>query len=248
MESEKRNGEERLGLTVIIPAYNEEKRLAETVREHHAYLWEHRDCWPKGVELLIVVNGSTDRTGEIARALDEELALVRAWETSSRLGKGGAVFQGFRLARGSVVAFCDADNSTVPAQLRLIVDAIQSGADVGIGTRWAPGSVQVIRQPLVRRIASRIFNLIVRILFGLPYTDTQCGAKAFKYSALEPLLESEVSSGWAFDVELLWRLRNSGAEIAEIPIEWRDGSGSRLRMHRDGPQMLLELLKIRLRK
>lgn len=245
-----------IGLTVIVPAYNEEERLEGTVRSHHAYLLAQQAPAGEGVEnpqspwgkaeLLVVVNGSTDATGEIAKRLEEELPLLRVWETPEALGKGGAVYQGFRLARGEIVAFCDADNSTTPEELRIVIDAVLGGRDAAIGSRWCAGSRQVIRQPLGRRIASRIFNLIVRLMFGLPFADTQCGAKAFRRKILEPLLELPMTSGWAFDVELLWRLRNAGADILEVPIAWIDGSGSRLRMHTDGPQMLAELLKVRL--
>jgi glycosyltransferase involved in cell wall biosynthesis len=229
-------------LTVLIPAYNEAARLEQTVREYASYYAE-RDA-----EILIIVNGSNDKTGEIARALESELPNVRAWETPEKLGKGGAIYRGFQLARGEIVAFTDADNSTVPAQLDRVIDAVRRDADVALGSRWLPDSFQEIPQPLSRRIASRVFNLIVRILFGLPYKDTQCGAKAFRMAALKPILDRPMSSGWAFDVQLIWTLCRRGARVVEVPVVWRDNSGSRLRMHRDGPAMLLELLRIRFGK
>lgn len=244
---------DKVEITLLIPAYNEESRLEATVRAHHDYWMNQfygsnvpveKPSFPP-VEILIVVNGSRDATGAIARRLEQELPLVRAWETPEKLGKGGAVFQGFRLAKGEIVAFCDADNSTIPEQMAIVVQAVRDGHGAAIGSRWCLGSRQVIRQPLVRRIASRVFNLIVRLLFGFPFTDTQCGAKAFRRDALIPLLSSNLSSGWAFDVELIWRLRQARTDVIEVPIEWRDESGSRLRMHRDGPQMILELLRIR---
>ncbi len=226
-------------LTVLIPAYNESKRLESTVQQYSTY-YSDRDA-----EILIVVNGSTDDTGEVARNLERELDNVRSWETPEKLGKGGAIYQGFRLAKGDTVAFTDADNSTVPSQLDRVVTAVGPEADVALGSRWLPESVQEVPQPLGRRIASRVFNIIVRILFGLPFRDTQCGAKAFRLSVLQPLLDKPMSTGWAFDVELIWRLRRQGARVVEVPIEWIDTSGSRLRMHRDAPAMLLELLRIR---
>ncbi len=231
-----------MDLTVIVPAYNESARLSDTVREYSSYYLG------SSAEILIIVNGSTDNTPEIASQLQSHLPNVRVWVTPQKLGKGGAIYRGFRLALGDIVAFTDADNSTVPAQLDRVVEAVRSGADVALGSRWLPESVQEIRQPLGRRIASRVFNLIVRLLFGMPYKDTQCGAKAFRVSVLKPLLNHPMSTGWAFDVELIWTLRRKGARIVEVPIVWRDNSGSRLRMHKDAPAMLLELLRIRFRR
>jgi glycosyltransferase involved in cell wall biosynthesis len=229
-------------LTVIVPAYNESARLHHTICDYSSF-YASRDT-----EILIVVNGSTDNTGGIARELQARLPNVRVWETPERLGKGGAIYRGFQLAKGEIVAFTDADNSTAPVELDRVVDAVRSGADAALGSRWLPASVQDIRQPLGRRIASRIFNLIARLMFGMPYRDTQCGAKAFRASVLQPLLNHPMSKGWAFDVELIWSLQHRGARIVEVPIVWRDNSGSRLRMHRDGPAMLLELVRIRFRK
>ncbi|MFH1741644.1 MAG: dolichyl-phosphate beta-glucosyltransferase [bacterium] len=226
-------------LTVIVPAYNEARRLDNTIRDYSSF-YADRDA-----EILVIVNGSTDNTGKIARELETSLPNVRVWETPDKLGKGGAIYQGFHLAKGDVIAFTDADDSTVPAQLDRVVEAVRSGADVALGSRWLHESVQEIRQPLSRRIASRTFNLIVRLLFGMPFRDTQCGGKAFRSTVLEPILDRAMSSGWAFDVELIWILQHYGARIVEVPIVWSDNSGSRLRMHRDGPAMLLELLRVR---
>ena len=226
-------------LTVLVPAYNEAERLAETIRDYSSF-YVDRD-----VEILIIVNGSTDDTGRIARGLEADLPNVRAWETPDKLGKGGAIYRGFHLAEGEIIAFTDADNSTVPSELDRVVEAVRSGADVALGSRWLPTSVQKIRQPLSRRVASRTFNGIVRLLFALPFRDTQCGAKAFRASALKPVLDHPLTTGWAFDVELIWVLQRHGAQIVEIPIVWSDNSGSRLRMHRDAPAMLWELLRIR---
>lgn len=231
--------------SIVIPAYNEESRIEATARDYASYVEGH---YPAGdAEVLIVVNGSRDRTGEIARELESEIPCVRAWETEERLGKGGAVIRGFELAEGAVVAFTDADNATVPAELRKLLDAVDGGADAAIGSRWLPESVQAIPQPFGRRVASRVFNLITRILFLMPFKDTQCGAKAFKREAIMAVRGRLQSTGWAFDVELLWRLTQDRYTIEEIPIVWRDNSHSRIRMHKDAPSMLLDLVKLRLR-
>ncbi len=229
--------------TIVIPAYNEEARIEETVRAYASYVNE--SMYPAQTEILVVVNGSDDRTADIANQLANEIECVRAWSTPARMGKGGAVFKGFELAKGEILSFSDADNATTPPQLRKLLDAVEGGADAAIASRWLPESKQLIPQPFARRILSRIFNLIVRVLFFLPYTDTQCGAKAFTRKSIGTVREQIKTSGWSFDVALIWRLRQAGFHVVEIPIEWSDNSRSRLRVHSDGPSMLVELIKLR---
>ena len=232
--------------SIVIPAYNEEARIENTVRDYADFVsrtWE-----PGTAEVLVVVNGSRDCTGEIARRLEAELEIVRSWETKARLGKGGAVLQGFDLAEGEILAFTDADNATAPLQLKRLLDAVEAGTDAAIGSRWLPESVQEIPQPFSRRVASRVFNLSVRLLFQMQFKDTQCGAKAFRRRAIEAVRKEIQSHGWAFDVELIWKMQKRGFAVQEVPIVWRDSSQSRIRMHKDGPAMLIELLKLRLRR
>lgn len=231
--------------TVIIPAYNEESRIEATVRDYASYFNTLPDA--EDTEILIVVNGSRDRTAEISQQLAQELPNVRSWDTPDKMGKGGAVLKGFELAEGDIVAFTDADNATAPPELHKLLEAVDEGIDCAMGSRWLPESLQKIPQPLVRRIASRVFNLIVRVLFQMNFTDTQCGAKAFKTSSVKSMRERMHSTGWAFDVELLWRLKQNNHTIKEIPIVWSDNSQSRVRLHIDGPSMLWELVKLRLR-
>lgn len=229
--------------TIVIPAYNEEARIEETVRAYASYVQECMDA--SQTEILVVVNGSDDRTAEIAHQLAGEIDCVRAWDTPARMGKGGAVFKGFELAKGEILSFSDADNATTPPELRKLLDAVENGADAAIASRWLRESKQLIKQPLMRRVLSRIFNLIVRVLFFLPYSDTQCGAKAFTRISIETVRDQIKTAGWSFDVALIWRLRQAGFRVVEVPIEWSDNSRSRLRVHSDGPSMLIELIKLR---
>ncbi|MFB3789655.1 MAG: dolichyl-phosphate beta-glucosyltransferase [bacterium] len=231
--------------SIIIPAYNEEARIGDTVRDYAAYILEQ---FPEGeAELRVIVNGSKDRTADIARELEREYPCVRAWVTPERQGKGGAVMKGFEQALGEIVAFADADNATTAPEMRRLLDVVaQDAADAAIGSRWLPQSRQAIPQPLARRVASRVFNLIVRLLFQFPYQDTQCGAKAFRKAAIDTVRDEIHTTGWAFDVALIWRLRRHGFKVLEVPITWSDNSKSRLRMHRDAPSMLWELIKLRL--
>lgn len=229
--------------SIVIPARNEEQRLRDTVLSYATCL-EARGL-ADDAEIWLVVNGSDDGTDAVAARLATELGLVRHVVTAERLGKGGAVRRGFALASGDVLAFVDADNSTPPDQLHELFAAIDDGADAAIGSRWLRASRQVVAQPLPRRAAGRLFNRLVRLAFGLDYADTQCGAKAFRsaaYRAIEPWLALD---GWAFDVEILIRLEQHGFRVEEVPIAWSDASGSRLRFHRDGPAVLLDLVRLR---
>ena len=230
--------------SIIIPAYNEEARIKDTVHDYAVFIEEN---YPgDDAELIIVVNGSIDRTGEIARELEASYSCVRSWETPERQGKGGAVLQGFEMAQGDIVAFTDADNATIAPELHKLLTVVEQGADAAMGSRWLPQSHQTVKQPFSRRVASRVFNLIVRMLFQLPYHDTQCGAKAFRKEAIQKVRDEIHTTGWAFDVALIWRLRCHGCNIEETPITWSDNSKSRLRMHRDAPAMLWEMIKLRL--
>ncbi|RJP24616.1 MAG: glycosyltransferase family 2 protein [Candidatus Omnitrophota bacterium] len=235
----------RMKYSIIIPAYNEETRLSDTVHDYADFVQKHPET--DQFEILLIVNGSRDKTDQIALELEKTYPFIRAWATEDRLGKGGAVLQGFDLAQGEIMAFSDADNSTVAEELKKLIDLVEQGAACAIGSRWLPDSEQIIRQPFIRRLASRVFNLIVRMLFQFSYRDTQCGAKAFRREAIQTIRPLVRSTGWAFDVELIWRLRQAGFDVIEAPIRWRDNSHSRIRMHRDAPSMLIELLKLRFR-
>jgi len=231
--------------SIIIPAYNEETRIESTVRDYADFYQNLSTACQ--TEIIIIINGSSDRTGDIARQLEDEIENVRSWETPEKMGKGGAVLKGFELATGEITAFSDADNATSPVELKKLLDTVESGMDCAIGSRWLHGSVQEIPQPFGRRVASRVFNLIVRLLFQLQFYDTQCGAKAFRTDIIKGMQENLHSTGWAFDVELLWRLLQQNRTIQEVPIVWRDNSQSRLRMHVDAPSMLFELIRLRLK-
>jgi glycosyltransferase involved in cell wall biosynthesis len=231
-------------ISIIIPAYNEEERIRDTAEAYARYIQESMD--PETTDLWIVVNGSRDRTADIAREIEEQYSFAHSWISSERMGKGGAVMKGFEVAQGDILAFTDADNSTTPPFLRQLIDEVAAGnTDAAIASRWLPDSRQLIPQSLMRRVASRVFNLVVRLLFQLPFSDTQCGAKAFRREAVEAVRDEIRSTGWAFDVALIWRMRRRGFNVAEVPIDWSDNSLSRVRIHKDGPSMLFELLRIR---
>ena len=228
-------------LSIIIPAYNEERRLRPALQEYlNFFLPRYGD----DVEVLIVVNGSTDRTEQVAREMANGDPRIRVIVEPQRVGKGGAVRLGFEAARGDLVGFVDADGSTPPAAFQDLVDNIGDAGAI-IASRWHRDS-QITPQPLSRRIASRLFNGWVRLLFKLPITDTQCGAKVFTAPAIREALPHLGTTQWAFDVDLLFQLRRAGYDIKEIATVWNDKAGSRLHVFTASTEMFAALIRLRL--
>ena len=219
---------------IIIPAYNEENRIGTLLSQMVGSTGHY----------LVVCDGSDNTPAivhEFARAHPE--IAVRCLTYPERLGKGGALREGFLHATTPLIGFMDADGSTSPAQMLALFSALD-GADCVIGSRWLPGSIVPKRQGIARRIESRGFNVIIRILFSLSLSDTQCGAKVFKKSAIDAVIGDMVSTGFEFDVELLWRLSVKGFLIRECPITWCNQEESRVR-RTDIFRMLTHLIALR---
>jgi len=220
--------------SLVIPAYNEENRIQSLFHEIAGFDGE-----------LIVVCDGTDRTADCVRqiASSRQDLSIRCLEFNHRLGKGGGVIEGLKAAQAPLVGYFDADGSTsIEEMLRLFSHL--SSSDGAIGSRWVPGSTLRVRQGILRRMESRAFNLLIRLLFGLTYNDTQCGAKVFRKAAIDTVLPQMVSRGFEFDVELLWRLRRAGYTVTEVPIVWQNKGDSRVQK-RDMIRMLNGLFAIR---
>lgn len=213
-------------VSLIIPAYNEEQRLGATLELYgHAF----RSAYGNDCELLVVANGCTDRTIDVARRAGEWLPQLRAINVPQPVGKGGAVLEGFTHARGERVLFADADGATAPHSLIELVACLDRH-DVAIGSRRVTGSTITQAQPMFRRVLGTLFMLMTRLLFRMPFHDTQCGAKAFRARAARVLVQHVQEQRWAFDVDLL---RCSGAanlSVHEHPIVWEHKAGSQLRV------------------
>lgn len=223
-------------ISVIVPAYNEEKRIGQTLKDYSdGFTKSGRDF-----ELIVVCDG-TDRTAEIAKAYGTVLEFDR------RLGKGGGVLEGFKAARGDIVGFADADNSLKVDQfLRLLDEMDRTGAGCVIADRKSKESMVLESQYLVRRFASEGFNFVLsRAIFGLRIRDSQCGGKVFKKPFVDRIVPDMVCRGFEFDVELLWRLKNTGCEIREVPVIWKDDKGSTFSF-KYIPSMFINLMKVRL--
>lgn len=220
--------------SLVIPAYNEEQRIIPLFDAIHGFDGE-----------LIVVCDGVDETADIVDRIASQRKdlTIRCLRFDHRLGKGGGVIAGLQAARSPLVGYFDADGSTSIDEMKRLFQVLTT-VDGAIGSRWIPGSTLKVRQGIIRQLESRAFNLLIRVLFGLTYHDTQCGAKVFKKSAIDAVLPMMVSRGFEFDVELLWRLRSSGYAVVEIPIEWQNKRDSRVQK-RDMLGMLSGLLKVR---
>ena len=228
--------------SAIVPAYNEEGRIGKMLE---AYLPYFAERYGNDFEIIVSINHSTDRTEEIVRGLQGRFAQLRATVDPRPIGKGGAIIAGGAIASGELIGFVDADGATPPAAFD---DLVKNVGDAGlvIASRRLPGSVVRPRQPWNRRFASRIFNFLVRALFKLQITDTQCGAKLMTAAAWRAIVPHIGLTKWAFDVDMLFKTRRAGFAIKEIPTTWSDVGGSKLKVGRVSFQMFLAICRLRL--
>lgn len=229
-------------LSIVIPAHNEEDRLPP-VLESYASFYTQRLA--EDVEILLVINGSTDDTIGIAEDIARRYPIIKVIEEPRRIGKGGAVMLGIRHANGDYVGFVDADGATDVDAFHALYTQAQ-GLDGAIASRWMKDSVVDLPQKMTRRIASRIFNLMTRVMFGLRFSDTQCGAKVFRGVALKKILPSLGITRWAFDVDMLYHMRRERLDVREFPTVWNDAQGSKVKIPKVAFDMTLALIRLRL--
>jgi dolichyl-phosphate beta-glucosyltransferase len=228
-------------LSVIIPAYNEESRIYRTLKSVNEYLSKQ----PYEYEIIVVNDGSKDKTADIVRDAQKEIQNLRLIDNSENRGKGAAVNQGIMSARGKIRLFMDADNSTTIDHIERMFPEFDAGYDVVVGSRRVRGAKIAVHQNIIRESLGRIFNLIVRIITDLPQKDTQAGFKAFSEKASIEIFPRQTVWRWAFDVELLVIARNLGFKIKEIPITWVNDPKTHVKLS-GMINMLIEVIKIRL--
>ena len=231
-------------LSVVIPAYNEAVRLGNSLRSVIDYL---RQYAPES-EVIVVDDGSSDQTAELARQSFADAGNLRTSVISykSNLGKGRAVRLGLLAARGDVALFSDADLSTPITEAPKLIDPIVSGeCDVAFGSRALDRNLIGVHQSWRREQGGRVFNLAVRVATGLPFWDTQCGFKAFRMSICRPLVEAAIIDRFGFDVELLYLAFRAGLNLREIPVRWDHYEGSKISLFSDSFKMLGEVGLIR---
>jgi len=231
-----------MNLSIIIPAYNEEKRIGRTLDGYLAFFKEN-------IEIIIVLNGCRDRTIDQVKKRQKQFPrIIKYLNISESIGKGAAVKHGFEMASGKLIGFVDADNATSPVEFSKLIESID-GADVAIASRWKKGS-EVINRSFFRKMVSLGFLILVKLLFRMPFADTQCGAKLLKKEAAEQITPLLKASNMAFDVELLYLSLKKGFRVKEIPTVWVDQSssamlGSPLKIFSNAIKMFFTLLRIK---
>jgi glycosyltransferase involved in cell wall biosynthesis len=230
-------------LLLLIPAYNEEHRIEPVLRDYGLYF---QTKYSGKFQLVVVLNGCRDNTRAVVERVMKEYPALSLIEFRAPIGKGGALIEGLKLAPlADVIGYVDADGATPPHALHDLVKRI-GAADCVIGSRWLPGAVLKQEQSSNRQFASRVFHLIVEILFHMRIKDTQCGAKVMRREAVEKIHSRLLTADMAFDINLLYSLKRAGYRILEVPTEWTDKMGSTVRLFRTSFTMLLSAIRIRL--
>jgi glycosyltransferase involved in cell wall biosynthesis len=231
-------------ISIVIPAYNESERLGAPLGKITSFIAANG----LNAEVIVVDDGSSDDTADIARReLSEYLpdrANVIRYEMNR--GKGFAVKTGLQAVRSDIALFTDADLSTPIEELDKLIDPIRRGdCDVAFGSRALDRSLIGTHQPWRREQGGKVMNFIIRKMSGLPFSDTQCGFKAFNMTKFRPLLNVMSIDRFGFDVEFLFVANHHGLKLCEIPVRWNDVAGSKVSVVRDTRRMITELSQIR---
>jgi glycosyltransferase involved in cell wall biosynthesis len=228
-------------LSIVIPAYNERARieaaLASVLGCIDARAWH--------AEVLVVDDGSSDNTSAIVQQWMARHPCLHLVQNPGNRGKGYSVRNGLLQSAGDIVLFTDADLSAPIEEAERLIEALDNGADVAIGSRWLDKQKQTVHQPLYRRFFGRCFNWVTRKVMGLPFKDTQCGFKAFKRDAAQTIFRLQTIERWGFDPEILFIARKLKYAIVEVPVTWGHDERSRMSYLKDGLQMLQEMAQIR---
>lgn len=228
-------------LSIVIPAFNEEARLGPTL---DAYLGYCRQT-ARRVELIVVDDGSLDRTSAVVNSFARRYPEVRLIRLAENQGKGQAVRSGIVNSRGKLILFADADGATPLSELERLETAIEGGADVAIGSRALRHQGVKIKARLYRRVIGRVFHGLVEVLTVPRVKDTQCGFKLFRGPAAHDLFSRMRIRGFSFDVEVLMMAQRRGYSIAEVPVNWTHQPGSKVNLLVDSARMLWDLFIIR---
>ncbi|GFE62158.1 dolichyl-phosphate beta-glucosyltransferase [Geobacter sp. AOG2] len=230
-----------VSLSIIIPAYNEEKRLPPYLASVLEYL-EHGD---RPYEVIIVDDGSHDATAEVVARFMQENTRVKLIRLPGNRGKGYAVKTGMLRASGNLRLFTDADGATPITELERLQKAIADGADVAIASRAMKDDSCLVNAHLHRKVIGRIFHFIVTALMVQGIRDTQCGFKLFTADAAETVFSLQRIDDFGFDVEALYLCKHNDYRIAEVPVNWTDIAGSKVSLVRDSLRMFTDIFRIR---
>lgn len=234
-----------MNVAIIMPAYNEEKRIGKTLESYSSY-FENSGI---NYEILIVINNTKDRTEEIVKQYAKKNKKIR-YLNLVKGGKGYAIIEGWKEALKQdfdLIGFVDADMATPPEAFFWLVKEVRN-YDGAIADRRLRGSIIKPRQKIKRKITSSVFNFLVRTLYLFPYRDTQCGAKIFKKEALKKVVYNMGMTKWAFDIELLYLLHKQGFRIKQVKTIWKDMDFSKIDLRKSSVQMLFAVMQLRVIK
>lgn len=228
-------------LSVVVPCYNEESRVVDGLNHYWSYLKKQK----YQSELIFVDDGSTDKTrGEVLKEVQGKKG-ISVINYNKNQGKGYAIIQGIKSAKGQYILFCDIDHSVPVDTIEKFYDNFEKGADVVIGSRRVKGAKILIHQSWLRETLGRGFTFLVRILIDWKIKDATCGFKAFKNKAAKKIFNSVSIYDWAFDAEVLYLAKKYHLKIAQVPVSWSDVRGSKVSLRKDIARSLFGLIKIR---
>lgn len=232
-------------LLLLIPAYNEAARIEPVLREVAGYFQAH---YPGPARVLVVLNGCRDDTLAVVQRVAREFPLIEWQDHAAPIGKGGALIEGLKVARGAeLIGYVDADGATPPRAFHALA-RMTDRADMVIGSRWLPGATLHRAQTRLRRFTSRCFHLVVEGLFWMHIKDTQCPAKVMRRRVVETILPHLRIADLAFDVNLIVSAHRAGFKVLEVPTEWTDIGGSKVTasLFRSSLTMFLSTVRLRL--
>ncbi|MBI2449863.1 glycosyltransferase [Candidatus Pacearchaeota archaeon] len=236
-----------MNLSIVIPAHNEEKRIGQTLQHYHDFFNKIKKNNQFDFEMIVVLNACKDRTESVVKDISKGKKEIK-YLNFEQGGKGFAIIEGFKHSLKNdfdLIGFVDADMSTSPEAFYDLVENINDYDGI-IASRWLKDSVIKAKQSFLRIITSRAFNFLVRGLFLMPYRDSQCGAKLFKKEALDKVINELITTKWAFDVDLLYKLRKHNYKVLEYPTTWIDKSESKLNLMKVPFNMFAAIVRLKL--
>ncbi|MCB0330755.1 MAG: glycosyltransferase family 2 protein [Bdellovibrionales bacterium] len=230
---------EAVNLSIVVPAYNEERRLPPTLID----MIDFFDARPATYEIIVVDDGSKDDTSGVVQKFEKIRTQVRGIRLPKNYGKGHAVRTGALNAKGELILFADADGSTPIEEVDRLVEAINSGAEVAIGSRALQSEETKVKTRFYRKVIGRVFNFLVNMFLLPGVADTQCGFKIFTKNAARFLFSNQQSDGFSFDLELLLLARKAQLSFSEVPVNWENVPGSKVNLVFDSAKMFCDIFR-----
>ena len=231
-------------ISIIIPAYNEEQRIGDTLAKYAEYFNLH---YPKSHEIIVVLNGCVDDTLSVVKSSIKLYPSIKYLDITNPIGKGGAIKKGLNIASGELVGYTDADASTRPEILHRLFAVLEltPSLDCIVGSREITGAV-VANKSLKRKIMSRAFNGLVNLYFNTGLRDTQCGAKVIRSSFIPQIMPNLLLSDMSFDVNFIVDVQRVGGKVLEMPIEWEDDANSTVRPVKTSLLMFMSITRLKI--